>query len=278
MHSNLTTLSAAEIKRFHDDGYVIVRGAFLYNDARAMQHEWWSELAQAHGIRRDDRSTWRPIQGDLKRAKRSPIQQRIATERVRGVVDDLLGSGNWKAPRDWGRALVTFPQPGAWDVPTELWHWDSPCGWHGDGLNALCVVSFIGPVAHRGGGTMILSGSPRLLMQQEAALTRDERLSDAKTRRDLFHYSHPWLMALTGKAPSPADRMAAFMGVETEVHGVPTRVVELTGEPGDMVFCHPAIMHCVSPNRGVQPRFMRIRQQLMTREGQDLLNRSMHPR
>jgi ectoine hydroxylase-related dioxygenase (phytanoyl-CoA dioxygenase family) len=68
------------------------------------------------------------------------------------------------------------------------------------------------------------------------------------------------------------------MEVETEVHGIPVRVVELTGEPGDMVFCHPTIVHCVSPNRGAQPRLMRIRQQLMTHEGQDLLSRSMHPR
>ncbi len=51
-------------------------------------------------------------------------------------------------------------------------------------------------------------------------------------------------MALTGLAPSPADRIAVFMGTETIVDGVPLRVVELTGEPGDMVFCHPVMVHC----------------------------------
>jgi hypothetical protein len=39
---------------------------------------------------------------------------------------------------------------------------------------------------------------------------------------------------------------------------VPLRVVELTGEPGDMVFCHPVMVHCVGQNRGTRPRFMRI--------------------
>jgi hypothetical protein len=273
-----TTLSAAEISRFHDEGYLIVRRAFSPDDALAMQHEWWSELSEAHGIRRDDRATWRPILGDLKRAKHSPIQQRIATPRVRGVIDDLLGAGNWRPPRDWGRALVTFPQPGAWDVPTELWHWDSPCGWHRDALNALFVVSFVGSVAARSGGALLLSGSPRLLMRQEAALASDEWQGDAATRRDLFHRSHPWLMALAGKAPSPPDRIASFMEVETEIDGVPVRVVELTGEPGDMVFCHPTIVHCGGPNCGAQPRFMRIRQQVMTHTGRTLLSRSMHPR
>ena len=82
--------------------------------------------------------------------------------------------------------------------------------------------------------------------------------------RERFRRSHPWLMALTGQAPSPADRIAAFMDAETIVEGIPLRVVELTGEPGDMVFCHPVMVHCVAPNRGSRPRFMRIKTQVLT--------------
>ncbi len=272
------TLSASEIERFHRDGYVIVRGAFARAAALAMQDEWWSELSDLHGVSRDDRATWRAIPGDLKRAKQSPIQQKIATPRVRGAIDDLLGPNAWRPPGDWGRPLATFPQPGTWDVPTGLWHWDSPCDWHADSLKALFVVSFVGSVAPGGGGTLVLSGSPRLLQRQEAALTPAQRGIPAPARRDLFHGSHPWLMALTGKAPSPVNRIAAFMEAEADLDGVPARVVELTGEPGDMVFCHPTIVHCAAPNHGDRPRFMRIRQQLMTHEGQDLLNRAMHPR
>jgi hypothetical protein len=43
-----------------------------------------------------------------------------------------------------------------------------------------------------------------------------------------------------------------------EIDGIRLRVVELHGEPGDMVLCHPAIVHCASPNCGTWPRFMRI--------------------
>ncbi|MEO8115830.1 MAG: hypothetical protein ABI655_15680 [Phenylobacterium sp.] len=272
------TLSAAEIKGFHDDGYVVVRGAFSPDDAQAMRVEWWAELAEVHGIQRDDRATWRNVPGDLKRPKRSPLEQRIATAQVRRVIDDLLGAGNWRQPRDWGRALVTFPEPGTWDVPTGLWHWDSACDWHVPALNALFVVSFVGSVAPRGGGTLILSGSPRLLTRHEAMLTPDQRRSIPAARRDLFYRTHPWLMALAGRAPSPPGRIRAFMDLETAIDGVPARVVELTGEPGDMVFCHPAIVHSVAPNRGAAPRFMRIKGQLMTHAGQALLSRAMHPR
>ena len=249
-----------------------------------MREAWWAELAEVYGVARDDRNTWRPILGDLKRPKSSPIEHKIGTARVRRVIDDLLGADNWQMPADWGRALVTFPEAGDWEVPGQagsgagLWHWDSPAGWHLDTLNALFVVGFIGAVAPRGGGTLILSGSPRLLHRHEAALVPQEQRSDARTQRRSFYRSHPWLSALAGEAPSPVDRIAAFMEVDTNIDGIPARVVELTGEPGDMVFCHPSIVHCVSPNRGSEPRFMRIKQQILTHAGHMLLKAARHPR
>jgi len=144
-------LSPADFDRFHRDGFVVVREAFARADAEAMEHRWWAELESAHGIRRDDRSTWRQPPSDLKRAKHDPIQAKILTAHVRGVIDDLLGEDEWPPPRDWGRTIATFPEPGAWDVPTHLWHWDNLGAWHRDKLHALFVVSFIGAVAPRGG-------------------------------------------------------------------------------------------------------------------------------
>lgn len=272
MEAQLTTLASADIERFERDGYLVVRQAFARADGVAMERQWWRELEGTHGIRPDDPSTWRPITGDLKAAKRDPLQAKILTERVRGVLDDLLGRGAWSPPRDWGRPLVTFPEPGAWDVPTRLWHWDNAAELHLDRPRALFVVSFIGPVAPRGGGTLILSGSPRLLVQQERLIPASARSSIAISR-ERFHHSHPWLMALTGQAPSPADRIGAFIDRETIVDGVPLRVVELTGEPGDMVFCHPLMVHSAAPNRDARPRFMRIKTQVLTREGRELRDR-----
>ena len=48
------------------------------------------------------------------------------------------------------------------------------------------------------------------------------------------------------------------------------RVVELTGEPGDMVFCHPLLIHSPSQNCRPTPRMVRIKQQLMGREARRL--------
>jgi hypothetical protein len=39
-----------------------------------MERLWWRELEGTHGIRCDDRSSWRQIPDDLKAAKRDPAQ------------------------------------------------------------------------------------------------------------------------------------------------------------------------------------------------------------
>ena len=277
MGSEFNTLTASEIERFERDGYVVVKQAFPTADARAMEERWWSELEDRHRVRRDATSTWRQVTGDLKGAKQDPIQTQILTDRVSGVLDDLLGQGEWSPPKDWGRPIVTFPEPGAWDVPTWFWHWDNPCELHLDRPTGLFVVSFIGPVAPQGGGTLILSGSPRLLLEQERRRSPEDRRDSGLKPWHRFYRTHPWLLALAGEAPSPADRIAAFMDAEALVEGVALRVVELAGKPGDMVFCHPCMVHCGAPNRGAQPRMMRIKQQLLTPEGRERLRRFGQP-
>ena len=215
--------------------------------------------------------TWRVERVNWPDAETERGQQAIATPHVTGVIDDLLGAGTWRLPDDWGRTIATFPETGDWDVPSDGWHWDSPVEWHRKRLEGLFVVSFIGEVAPRAGGTLVISGSPRLLARHEDRLPAGERRANFRRQKDLFLRSDPWLAALAGKAASPRARIATFMDAETDVDGVPARVVELTGAPGDMVFCHPAIVHSPAPNRGEQPRFMRIKQHVMTDIGRGVL-------
>ena len=222
-----------------------------------MQDAWWQELFDLYGIRRDDRSTWQQPARDLRGGKASPMQTKIQTERVRGAIDDLLGAGTWQWPKHWGRAIATFPQGGIWDVPTG-WHWDSPVAWHREGVCAVFAFSFVGAVEPGGGGTSILAGSHRLLWHWEKDLLARPKVMDAKSQREWFYCAHPWLAELSGVAPSPTDRRAVFMADGAEIAGIGLRVVELSGKPGDMVFCHPTIVHSASPNCGTWPRFMRI--------------------
>lgn len=59
------------------------------------------------------------------------------------------------------------------------------------------------------------------------------------------------------------------MDTETTVAGVNLRIAELTGGPGDMVFCRPVMVHCAAANRGAWPRFVRVKTRVLTREGRE---------
>jgi hypothetical protein len=76
MGSQLGALTSSDVQRFERDGYVVVRQAFSRADDLAMERRWWRELQDTHHIRPDDRSSWRQIAGDLKAAKRDPVQAR----------------------------------------------------------------------------------------------------------------------------------------------------------------------------------------------------------
>jgi hypothetical protein len=107
-----STLTPADVERFERDGYVVVKQAFAPADGLAMEQRWWRELEDTHHVRRDDRSTWRPIVGDLRAAKRDPIQTRILTGRVRGVLDDLLGGSRLAGTEGLGPLPGHVPRAG----------------------------------------------------------------------------------------------------------------------------------------------------------------------
>ena len=41
-----------------------------------------------------------------------------------------------------------------------------------------------------------------------------------------------------------------------DVFGIPVQAVEFTGEPGDVIFMHPWILHTASANCGKRPRIV----------------------
>jgi hypothetical protein len=261
-------LTADQRRAFQTDGFVHLPAVF---EAAAMQDEWWAELAETRGALRDDPVTWRPQHGGLKRAKQAGIQRRFETARTKGVIDALLGVDTWDWPRDWGTTLVTFPcgRPASeWDVPADNWHWDNPTAWNRARLTGLFIVALVGDVRAAGGGTLVLAGSPQLVLRHYGAMPAEKRALGKPYEMGRFARSHPWLAALTGHAPSPGDRIAAFMRAGGEVDGVPVRVVELTGDAGDVIVCHPLIVHSRAPNCGTTPRMMRIKQHFKSHEAQ----------
>jgi hypothetical protein len=230
-----------------------------------MQDLMWQELHELHGIDRHDRTTWThpwPAAG-VKRRGASPIFDAVATPRLCCAIDQLLGAGNWRVPKTWGIFLISFPPASLspWALPANGWHWDGDAFQHLDALNGLFVFTFYSQVVPRGGGTLAVAGSHRLLERFLLGLSPDDRPRHAALKKRFFS-SHPWLAELTGKAPGTVERTGRFMETTADIDDIPVRVLELTGAPGDAILCHPSMVHAVSPNRADVPRFMRAKQLL----------------
>ena len=254
-----TPLTEEQLVTFESRGYLRLGAAFPPDAALRLQERMWAELREDFRIDRNDRSTWWQPTQSLRRAKRDPLQHAVASERLLGAIATLLGPVHWQVPSNWGVVLVTFPgsNGGEWSLPTSGWHFDFDLDRNASSLGGLFVFTFFSAVAPRGGGTLIVEGSHRLLRAFHSELSLAERRAAHPVLRKQFLRFDPWLKTLTGKGSAPHDRIAYFMNEPREVRGVPVRVVELTGEPGDVILCHPLILHVAAPNHADTPRFMR---------------------
>ena len=264
-------LSPAEVAAFMEQGYVYLRQAFPAEAAEKMREFMWAELKRLHGLERDDPSTWtingrhsgkiQPGDFKLNSTRDNPVYAPTATERFMDAYAQLAGVEAARLRKNGGGFLISFPenhdQP--WTLRSNKWHIDfSPRpGQYGLIPPWLATFKFFSTVDRGGGGTLIVAGSHRLSLkffQSLGPLDLELKKSLLDTR---FGRSNDWLAELIGKAPDQGDRIRRFMEEETLVDGVPLKVVELTGEPGDAVLCHPAIFHCRSFNCSQTPRFMR---------------------
>lgn len=254
-----TALSAAQMAAFEERGHLRLREVFPRDVALQLQQRMWAELQADFGIDSENRDTWYQPQRSLRGAKWDPLQRAIATDALVGAIDALLGPGRWQLPTNWGVVLVTFPDRtrAEWTLPTSGWHYDFDLHDNATAPSGLQVFTFFSSVASRGGGTLIVEGSHRLLRRFSESLSPDERRSDHQALRRRFLRHDPWLRALAGARSAPEDRIGYFMRETREVMGVPVRVVELTGEPGDATLCHPLMLHVSAPNLSDTPRFMR---------------------
>jgi hypothetical protein len=243
------TLDIAHVKQFERDGFVRVRNAFSPDAAAEMRDAVWDTLA-ARGVARDDPATWREdAVHHLQKLKRHPAFDAIGTSVTLGAIESLLG--HKVVPPDWGAFFILFPSGREWNVPHEGWHVDHD--WNGavSPLTELKVQSLFGDVAPRAGGMTIVAGSHHVV----AELVSGIAATKPRAIRLSVMAGHPYLKELS----TPGDattRIARFVDAEEDVLGYPLRVVELSGEAGDVFLIHPLVLHTRPTNAGSYPRFM----------------------
>jgi len=189
-----------------------------------------------------------PLEFLVERLNDSPLGERYTLKGV--IVDDDEGSPADRAKvADYGFART----PGRpWILP-DGWHMD--CGfdqatWP---VPAVKLFAFVGDVGPQGGGTMLLSGTHRLVDRYRETLPAPVGAGKEHWRAFMLH--HPWLARLLDGADRP-DHGRALVGAAGEIDGVPVQIVELTGSPGDIVLTHLHVLHARSPNTGTVPRLM----------------------
>jgi hypothetical protein len=241
------------MEEFELTGLLRLPGAIPAADTREMRDALWAELARKHGIRRDAPESWIPgkVSG-LQEPERAGAFARMASDALCGALDDLFAPRCWEPPPRWGSPLVTFPSTrGKWNVPNKVWHLDIGAGGVSAGVDEVIVFAILEDLAPGGGATVAVAGSHRLIRKLAAESADEVRSLDA---RRILARADPWLSDLWSRGG--ADRIRRYMQEGAIVEKVALRVVELTGDAGDVVIMNPSILHTVADNIRDRPRIV----------------------
>lgn len=255
-------LTAEQCASFRKRGFLRLESAFDEQQAASQREQIWRELSDVYGVREADRGTWKQPARQLRRAREHPTHLGMATARLTGAIDDLLGPGEWQrvGSTHWGSVLFTFPNAEEWDVPRKTWHWDNPIAPHLSGCAALQLFSLLAPLEPGGGATVFVEGMHRVLVDYFERLGPGERSAKHGKHRARVMKGHPWLRRLQEDDPPVDDRIRFFMEDGSVIDGHEVRVNEMVGDPGDVYLLHPLLVHTWAPNASDRPRMMRSKQ------------------
>jgi hypothetical protein len=259
------TLTQQQRTQFLAEGLTIAPGVIPRADVDAMVDRLWSALDRQHSVARDRPDTWTKAGcaqfGDL---ARTGAFAAMMSAGMAGLLDDFFGERGWdhRLPLPPAPLMVTFPVAGAvWNIPFRSWHLD--LGRASEALRQagkpwpdyVRIFAFLSHVEPGGGGTVYVAGSHRaaIAIMQEMGRKGGEVRSASVVKR--LRAESPWLDQLY--APGGADeRRTRFMETGAELRGIPLRVGEVTGQPGDVVLWHPALLHAMPSNFRPSPRLM----------------------
>lgn len=241
------------IEHFHEHGWARVAQAFCPEAAAAMREAVWQALADG-GIHRDEPSTWaleRPTH--LQRLKEHPVFRAVGSPGVLAAIHTILAGRAYEMPKIWGAIFVAFPGKDKWGIPVSGWHIDAK---YTSALNppgGVKTFALFGDVAPRAGGTLIVSGSHRLVHGWLKANPPPSGARSADMRKLL--QLHPYIRDLHTDGDQE-ERIRRFMDHAEVSDGIPLQVVECAGLAGDVFLLHPLTLHAAATNAGHSPRFM----------------------
>ena len=218
---------------------------------RLCRHGFWGEEGWKAPAEAEAEMKLRNTIKEISRSSKS--LRPILTERVLSYARNLVSGDEVEMSPPITQFLFTAPRSyvmnhdgrwnGKWEVPRNMWHLDMPRS-RSIGPPGPEMFTFLNKVEPKGGGTLILAGSHRLLNDVDY-------LSSKGVKRKLKR--HAYFRELTGKGDGDRSRFLEEIGY---IDNVPVKVVELTGDPGDVYFVDLRLLHSLGANTSDQPRMM----------------------
>jgi hypothetical protein len=219
-------LNPEQIEHFVDRGYVRLEAAFSPELAARCRALLWEQMAP---LAPDDPAMWdRPVVR-LPSQLAPPFREAVTSPRWLTAIAELAGPKALAHPHLAGTVAVRFPVAG--DSGDDGWHIDTSIERDG-----------VWWANHR-------SDERALLM---LVLFSDVGPDDAPTRvRAGSHHDIARALAWFGEGGLAPDGLGPFVGATSD------RPVELaTGQAGDVVLCHPFLVHAAQAHHGTEPRFL----------------------
>jgi ectoine hydroxylase-related dioxygenase (phytanoyl-CoA dioxygenase family) len=171
------------------------------------------------------------------------VEALIQLPAIKAVVEHLLGGADFDRkvfPRP--QVLASLPNADDWVLPSG-WHTDMPRLARG-GSPGIQAFMFLDSVRPRGGGTLVIAGSHRLL--NGGRNMKANEITAALRTEPFFQHLFSRRIGATDVEALPVGR----------VSGTRLEVVELVGEPGDAWLIDLRALHAAAPNCSDRPRLM----------------------
>ncbi len=244
------SLSPEQIAEFVRRGVVCLPGFYSRNSIDVMADRLWEDLERRFGIDRDRPESWTvAAPAQFQALKQAGAFNALASPELFALADTFLGAGEWDEPASWGAPLVTFPTPNP-ERHHSAWHLDIGGVKPLTPLPILRSFTFLEPVLGGGGGTLYVAGTHLLALEIERELGRPVRSADVRER---LKSEDTWLRNLLSVR---GNHLRELMEADHEFQGHKLRLEEMTGQPGDLVIMHPAVLHGSAPNTRERPRMM----------------------
>jgi len=175
----------------------------------------------------------------------------LEIESLKDVVDDLIGKG-WEYPHTGGGWFANAPRqlerqhsPKIELVPRGTWHWDGRPDLHADGLWLFTPMTAMLP---HSGGTWLVAGSARMVLDFYAKLPPEKQGKPTKVVKQWFTDAHEWFNVLNrGETLTQMDQA-----------GDSVRLLNVSGQPGDVVLMKNFTIHSAPEYIGPGPRVCQV--------------------